>query len=45
MKWKIFRDGWFEYYYCSACGHKQQLTICKDKLPSKCPKCKKKRKK
>jgi hypothetical protein len=40
MAWNVFNDGWFEYYYCSFCGHKQQLTIDKTPLPTICPKCK-----
>lgn len=37
--WKVMDDGWFEYYYCKHCGHKQQLTIDKAPLPKICPEC------
>lgn len=26
-KWETFNDGWFEYYFCPHCRHKQQLVI------------------
>ena len=41
----IWDDGWFEYYYCVNCGHKQQLTMDKTPLPERCPKCGKKKRK
>ena len=37
--WKVMDDGWFEYYYCKHCGHKQQLTNDKTPLPKICPQC------
>ena len=37
--WEIRRDGWFEYYGCSSCGHKLQLTIDETPLPNECPCC------
>jgi len=38
--WQVYDDGWFEYYYCPKCGHKQQLTSDKKILPMMCPECK-----
>ena len=32
-------DGWFDYWACKRCGHRQQLTIDKKPLPDVCPKC------
>lgn len=39
-KWETFNDGWFEYYFCPHCRHKQQLIIYKNPLPERCPNCK-----
>ena len=38
-KWEIFNDGWFTYYRCSKCYHKQQLVIDKNPLPERYPNC------
>ena len=39
MKWIAWHDGWFEYWRCSKCGHKQQLLINEKPLPEFCPEC------
>lgn len=39
-KWETFNDGWFTYYRCPKCNHKQQLIIYKNPLPERCSNCK-----
>lgn len=39
MLWRAWNDGWFEYWYCPECGHKQQLLNDKRPLPELCPVC------
>lgn len=34
--YRKFSDGWFTYYFCAACGHKEL------RVPEICPKCKRK---
>lgn len=39
---KIFTkasDGWFDFWSCKRCGHRQQLVIDETPLPDSCPEC------